>query len=178
MFCAIYLPANQPVFSCNFCNQIAKKTPIYWKSMSMKIQPRLVQPIMTFQFWIKQCSKIFNYKRDHHVQVIPTETQNLMLSCVLAIKTILFLGSLNNLKCSERIRLVPPGDQTICAGGCRDCHQRFPSNWCVWSLSSLKLILFSERTGTGGGRREEREGRQLGISQARFVLPSPSLPLT
>ena len=151
--------------------------------MSMKIQPRLIQPIMTSQFWLSWLSSPVIFLIINSAWpglVIPWHSQNLMLSCVLAIKTILFLGSLNNLKCSERIRHVPPGDQTISAGGRRGCYQRFPSNWCVWSLSSLKLILFQsgQGQGRGRGRREEREGRQLGISQARFVLPSPCLPLT
>ena len=48
----------------------------------------------------------------------------------------------------------------------------------VLSLSvKLKINFISERTGTGGGRRVQSGGRQLGISQARFVLPSPSVPL-
>ena len=52
----------------------------------------------------------------------------------------------------------------------------------VFGLSvKLKINFISERTGTGGGReggRVESGGRQLGISQAGFVLPSPSVPLT
>ena len=48
----------------------------------------------------------------------------------------------------------------------------------VFGLSvKLKINFISERTGTGGGRRVQSGGRQLGISQARFVLPSPSVPL-
>ena len=77
-----------------------------------------------------------------------------MLSCVLAIKTILFLGSLNNLKCSERIRLVPPGDQTISAGG-PGLPSTVPKQLvCLVSLSSLKLILFQSGQGGEGGREE------------------------
>ena len=85
-----------------------------------------------------------------------------MLSCVLAIKTILFLGSLNNLKCSERIRHVPPGDQTISAGGALGQRSTVPKQLvCLVSLSELKINFISERTGTGGGRRVGSGGRQL-----------------
>ena len=49
---------------------------------------------------------------------------------------------------------------------------------CLVSLSSLKLILFQSGQGQGEGGRVESGGRQLGISQAGFVLPSPSVPLT
>ena len=101
-------------------------------------------------------------------------------------ETILFLGSLSNFQCSERIRHVPPRELTISAGGPTDpasLLSTVPKQLvCLVSLSSLKLILFQNGQGQGEGGREggrvESGGRQLGISQAGFVLPSPSEPLT
>ena len=106
---------------------------------------------------------------------LPYHRQNLMLSCVLAIKTILFLGSLNNLKCSERIRHVPPGDQTISAGGALGQRSTVPKQLvCLVSLSELKINFISERTGTGGGRRVGSGGRQL-EEYPRLALSFPPL---
>ena len=119
------------------------------------------------------CCNIFNYKLCLAWPGYLLHSQNLMLSCVLAIKTILFLGSLNNLKCSERIRLVPPGDQTISAGGAGAAINGSQATGVFGLSVKLKINFISERTGTGGGRRVQSGGRQLGISQARFVLPSP-----
>ena len=75
---------------------------------------------------------------------------------------------------------MPPGDQTISAGGALGQRSTVPKQLvCLVSLSELKINFISERTGTGGGREEGGEWRETtgGISQARFVLPSPSVPL-
>ena len=96
-----------------------------------------------------------------------------MLSCVLAIKTILFLGSLNNLKCSERIRLVPPGDQTISAGGAGAAINGSQATGVFGLSVKLKINFISERT-QGQGREEGAEWGET----ARNIPGSlcPSLP--
>ena len=99
-----------------------------------------------------------------------------MLSCVLAIKTILFLGSLNNLKCSERIRLVPPGDQTISAGGAGAAINGSQATGVFGLSVKLKINFISERTG-GGGR--EGGGRVAEWRETTRNIPGslcPSLP--
>ena len=73
---------------------------------------------------------------------------------------------------------MPPGDQTISAGGAGAASNGSQATGVFGLTVKLKINFISERTGTGGGRRVQSGGRQLGISQARFVLPSPSEPLT
>ena len=76
--------------------------------------------------------------------------------------------------CRLEIRQSQPGGAGVAINGSQATG--------VFGLSvKLKINFISERTGTGGGReggRVESGGRQLGISQAGFVLPSPSVPLT
>ena len=91
-----------------------------------------------------------------------------MVTVMFGPETILFLGSLSNFQCSERIRHVPPrgiwsysahhglgggegslegaGWEQICAEG---GFITVPKQHVVWSMSSLKFILFERGSNWG-----------------------------